>query len=338
MRQIVSVCIGVGLLCSVPRASAEDKPLILSGKVQMQDGSAPPKPVGIQRICSDGQGSAPGPITDKKGNWVWRMDVDPMRTRVCRLEATMPGYASTSIDISALNAFINTTKELPPITLFPSAANPMAIVASENGVPGKSLGPWKAAMKAIDAGNYTEATNQLQAAVAASPKFAQGWHTLAIIYANTLKRAEAKDAWEHAISADPKLLQPYVALARLCVKLKDWQCAATAADGGLKMDTKKTFPELYIHQAAARYGMKDLAGAQSAAEDAIKMDPIHKRSEYILGRILEAKGDLAGAKEHMTKYLQLAPDAADIDLVQKHIELLGKPEAAGVEPDLEFVL
>ena len=104
------------------------------------------------------------------------------------------------------------------------------------------------------------------------------------------------------------------------------------------MDTKKTFPELYMHQAAARYGTKDLAGAQSAAEEAIKLDHVHKRSEYILGRILEAKGDLAGAKEHMAKYVQLAPDAADIDLVQKHLDLLGKPEAASVEPDLEFVL
>jgi tetratricopeptide (TPR) repeat protein len=292
--------------------------------------------VAIQRICSDISGSAPGPLTDKKGKWVWRMDVDPMRTRACRLEVSLPGYASSSIDISALSGYISTTKELPPIILAPAAPDPMTIVASTSGIPGKSLNSWKAAITAIQAQNFAEAETQLQASVQATPKFAQGWHTLGIVYSTNQKAAEAKDAWQHAIEADPKLLQPYVALARLCARIKDWQCAATAADGLLKVDKKKEFPEIYIHQAIARYAMKDLAGAQTAAEDAIKMDSVHKRSEYILGRILEAKGDIAGAKEHMTKYVQLDPNAKDIDIVEKHLELLGKPEAAGVEPELEF--
>jgi tetratricopeptide (TPR) repeat protein len=337
MRLFLSLCIGAGLLCSMQPASAEDKALILTGKVQMEDGSPPPKGVAIQRICSD-SGSAPGPLVDKNGNWLWRMDVDPMRTRVCRLEAHLPGYASNSIDISALNAYISTTQALPPLILVPAAANPMTISASENGVPGKSLSSWKAAMKAINAGNYMEAEDQLRAAVTASPKFAQGWHTLGIVASTNQKRTEAKDAWEHAIEADPKLLQPYLALARLCVRTKEWQCIGTAADGLLKVDTKKTFPEIYLHQAVARYMTKDLAGAQSAAENAVKLDLAHKRSEYILGRILEAKGDIAGAKEHMTKYVQIDPNVADIDVVKKHLELLGKPEASGFEPELESAL
>jgi hypothetical protein len=55
----------------------------------------------------------------------------------------------------------------------------------------------------------------------------------------------------------------------------------------------------------------------------------------VLGRILEAKGDLNGAKEHMAKYLQLDPAPADVDLVKQHIERIGKPTASGVDPDLE---
>jgi cytochrome c-type biogenesis protein CcmH/NrfG len=330
------LCVSVALFCSIQTASAEDRPLILTGKVQMEDGSPPPKPVGIQRICSDSQGK-PGPITDKKGNWLWRLEVDPMRSRVCRLEATLPGYASSSIDISALNGFTGTTKELPPLILVPTAPNPMTIVPGETGVPGKSLNAWRAAIKAIQAVNIPEAESQLQAAVQASPKFAQGWHTLAIVYSTDQKGKEAKDAWEHAIAADPKLLQPYVALARLCVRTKDWQCTLTAADGLLKVDKKQTFPEIYIHQAVALYSTKDLAGAQAAAENAMKLDLVHKRSEYILGRILEAQGDLAGAKEHMAKYVERDPNVADIQLVKKHLELLGKPEAAGAEPELSVL-
>lgn len=336
MRLFLHVCLGAGFLCSIQTASAEDKPLILTGKVQMEDGSPPPKPVLIQKVCSD-MGSAPGPLTDKKGNWLWRIQVDPMRTRVCRIEASSQGYESTSVDISAFNAFNSTSKEVPPLILFPSAPNPMTIVMGENGVPGKSLNSWRAAMKAIQAGSLAEAESQLQAVVNASPKFAQGWHTLAIISSNNQKGPQAKEAWERAIEADPKMLQPYVGLARLCVKIKDWQCTEAASDKLLKLDKKNTFPEIYIHQAVARYGAKDLDGALSAAENAVKLDRVHKRSEYILGRILEAKGDIAGAKEHMTKYVQSDPNAADIELVKKHLELIGTPAAAGAEPGLDVL-
>jgi hypothetical protein len=55
----------------------------------------------------------------------------------------------------------------------------------------------------------------------------------------------------------------------------------------------------------------------------------------VLGRILEAKGDVAGAKEHMAKYLQLEPAPVDVDLVRGHIDHLGKPEAKDVDPELE---
>ena len=60
----------------------------------MPDGSPPPFTAGIERICSDAAGSAPGPITDKKGEYLWRMDVDPLRSRACFIRATHPGYTA----------------------------------------------------------------------------------------------------------------------------------------------------------------------------------------------------------------------------------------------------
>jgi len=72
-------------------------------------------------------------------------------------------------------------------------------------------------------------------------------------------------------------------------------------------------------------------------QEAIRADPEKKRprAEYVLGRILEAKGDLAGAKEHMTNYLKMDPAPPDIDLVRGHIEYLGRPQATDVDPALE---
>jgi tetratricopeptide (TPR) repeat protein len=153
------------------------------------------------------------------------------------------------------------------------------------------------------------------------------------------KPAEARAAYEHAIEADPKFFKPYVLLARVCIKTGDWACASKSSEALLKADKKAQYPEIYIHQAVARYQQKDLAGAEMSIQEAIRLDPAHKRprEEYILGRILEAKGDLTGAREHMTKYLELEPTPLDVDRVKGHLSNMGKPEAAAVDPQLEVL-
>jgi cytochrome c-type biogenesis protein CcmH/NrfG len=323
-------------------ANGEVYPLIVKGKVVMQDGSPPPKSVGIQRICTDMLGSAPGPITNRKGEYLWRMDVDPMRTRACRLEANLPGYVSTSVDISALNGYTDTAKELPPLVLSTRTPDPLSINNSDSDVPGRAASAWKAAMTAIDSGHLPDATRQLQAVVQAAPKFARGWQTLGIVYDTQLDLARAREAYEHAIEADPKLLASYVTLARVCIKAKDWQASANAADALIKVDSKNVYPEVYLHRAVARYGLKDLDGAKTSAEEALQeaVRPDQKkkaaRAELVLGKVYAAKGDYAVAREHISKYLALDPNTPDIDLIKAYLQVVGKPEGAGVDPDLEL--
>ena len=334
MFSVRSVVAGLVLLAAL--SLADTYQLILQGKVQMNDGSAPPATVSIERICSDSQGSAPGPITNKKGEYVWRMEVDPMKTRACFLRAHLDGYVSTQIDISALNSYSN--PKLEPLVLTATSGDPTVIAVPESAVPAKAHSAWKAAMKAVDAGNMPEAAGRLQDAVNAAPKFSGGWHALGLVNGMQQKTKEAREAYEHAVSADPKNLPAYVMLARMCVRMKDWQCVANSSDALLKADVKRAYWEIYLHQAVARYQLKDLAGAESSVQETLKRDQAHKmpRAEYVLGRILEAKGDLNGAREHMTSYLKLDPNAADSTIVRGHLENLGKPEASAVEPDLEL--
>jgi Tfp pilus assembly protein PilF len=79
--------------------------------------------------------------------------------------------------------------------------------------------------------------------------------------------------------------------------------------------------------------MKDLAGAEASANTALQQKPSYPRAEYVLGRILEAKGDAAGAKLHMTKYLEIAPKAEDAAQIKAHIAAMGQPSVP--EPDLD---
>jgi Tfp pilus assembly protein PilF len=323
----------------IPSAFGDTYPIILHGKVTMDDGSVPPIIVGLERVCSDTRGSMPGVVTDKKGEYIWRMDIDPLETRDCVIRATHTGYYSTSVEVSGINT-THTTFDLPPIKIHAEAADPYTINFSENNITPKAKGDWKAALKALDAHNVSEVASHLEAVVAAAPKAAQAWHGLGIVDERLHKMADARAAYEHAISADPKLLPPYVTLARLCIKTSDWDCTAKTSEALIKMDPKHVYSEIYLHQAVARYELKDLAGAEESVKEEIRLDPqnLHPRAQYALGRILEAKGDLAGAGEHMAKYLQLEPGPPDIDQVRQHLENLGKPNPpATVDPPLEVL-
>jgi Flp pilus assembly protein TadD len=336
-RILTAIWLVTSLTPMVKPVSATSYEVIIRGKVTMQDGSPPPAGVEIQRECSDGNGSTPGPAANKKGEYIWRLDNDTTYTRTCRIEAALSGYSSTSVDISGLMGFVSKTVDLPPL-LLSIRSDPRVINSTDTDVPGAAHAAWKLAMKAVESGNTAEVAKQLRLAVAAAPKFARGWHTLGIAYENDEMVAEAKDAYLRATDADPRMLVSWVTLSRIDVLAKDWQGAARAADTALKLDSKHVYPEVYLHQAVARFEMNDLPGAESSANEALRRDPKERkfRGEFVLGRILAAKGDAAGARTHISKYLALNPTPPDIELIKGYLDAIGKPEADALKPDLEL--
>src|SRR5277367_1147141 len=168
--------ISLGILL-IQSAIADVYPVILHGKVMMEDGSPPPVVVAVERICSDVSGSMPGILTDKKGEYIWRMNIDPLETRNCVIRASHAGYTSSEVEVSGVDT-THTTLDLPPITLHTAIANPYTINFSETGIPGNAKAEWKAALKALDAQNKAEVASHLEAVVAAAPKVAHAWHGL----------------------------------------------------------------------------------------------------------------------------------------------------------------
>lgn len=316
--------------------------VIMEGKVVMPDGTPPPKSVGIERVCSDVNGSAPGPITDKKGHYSWSQKLNPAVQRACYMRATLDGFTSTVFDLGDLKLADYTAGtnrvQLPDFVLSPrdsGAANTIALV-SLNEVPGKAREAYKLASKALDADNVDEGIRQLKIAVAAVPKFADGWNNLGSAYERQRMLTDAKDALQHAIEANPKAPAPYLRLARVANRLGDWDLAAKS-EGSLLAIEKRFYPEVYLQQAITRFGMKDLAGAEESIKTLQSMDLAHKqvRSEYILGRIELAKGDVPGAKEHIANYVKLDPTSPDIQKIEAQLSILGTSAAAPTDVPLE---
>jgi tetratricopeptide (TPR) repeat protein len=137
------------------------------------------------------------------------------------------------------------------------------------------------------------------------------------------------------VDGDPKSYASYVTLARVLIKTKDWQSAAKISDALIKLDPKQTCPEIYLHQSVALLKLKDLTGSEAAAKEAMRSSKL-PRAEFVLGRIAEAKGDLPSARERIAGYIAMDPMAADIELIKAFLQVVGKPEGAGVDPDLEL--
>jgi len=343
VRLFLAVTMTVGTLALVEPASPDTYTVIMQGNVVKVDGSPPPKATGIERVCSDSQGSGPGPITDKKGHYLWRQDLDPMLTRVCYLQATLAGFTSTRIDISnvSLSTFAGGSNEktMPDLILSPrdsgDAGNVVLISASD--APGKAQPFYKAAVKALDADNTDEGIQQLELAVKAAPKFADGWNILGALYERKKMFMEAREALQHALAANPKLVSPYLRIARISNKLGDWDAATKAEDSLLQVD-KRFYPEIYLQQAITRTELKDYAGAEESAKTAMSLDPKHQhvnRAEYVLGRIALAKGDLAAAKQHIVSYMSMDPTTPDIEKIQVELDNLGSQDTEALKISLE---
>ncbi len=343
LRLFFAVTITAGTLALVEPAASDTYTVIMQGNVVMVDGSPPPKTAGIERVCSDTQGSAPGPITDKKGHYLWRQDLDPMLTRVCYLQATLAGFSSTRIDISnmSLSTFAGGANEktMPDLVLSPrdSGDANMLVLIAPSDAPGKAQPLYKEARKALDANNLDEGIKQLQLAVKAVPKFADGWNILGALYERQMMFMEARDALEHALEANPKLASPYLRIARLSNRLGDWDAATKAEDALLKID-KRFYPEIYLQQAITRAEQKDYAGAEESAKTALSLDAKHlhvSRAEYVLGRIALQKGDIAAAKQHIASYIAMDPTSPDIEKIQVELNNLGNKDTELLKITLE---
>ncbi len=330
------------------------RPMVLSGKVTLDDGSPPPGPVTIERVCANGRPRAEG-YTDSKGRFSITLgqegDVMPdasesptksqmgglgtpgggVRERdlqTCDLRATIPGFRSETISLSGHRYMDN-----PDVgtMILHRLANVEGFTTSAT----LAMAP-KDARKAYDKGledvkksKPDDAQKEFQKAVDLYPKFAPAWYELGRVYESRDHVDKARDAYQQAVSADPKYINPYERLYLLDGREAKWQQVADTTDKVLHLNPYD-FPAAYYYNAVANLQLGNLDPAEKSARGAVKLDTAHTnpRSNYILGIILAQKQDLKGAAECLRAYLQLAPDAKDSDKVKQQLAEMEKSAEA----------
>jgi hypothetical protein len=71
----------------------------------------------------------------------------------------------------------------------------------------------------------------------------------------------------------------------------------------------------------ANFNLKRFDAAENSARRCVELDSEHElpRAELLLGSVLAAKGDRAGALQHLNKYVALSPKAPDVEEVKQRI-------------------
>jgi tetratricopeptide (TPR) repeat protein len=344
-------------------------PIFVSGRVMLEDGTAPDQSVPIELICSSGQphtegyadskgyfslqlgqpnpgvmpdasedmgqgaygmgGSAQSPMTSGRRPQAYGGLGSDARFMNCELRARLAGYRSQSVSLVNQRALDN--PDVGVILLHRIAESEGTTISV------RTLTAPKAARKAYEKGldalkkrKADQATADFQKAVSIDSDFAAAWCDLGKMQVAKSQFDEAHQSFDAAVKADPKFVLPYVELSLLEYRAQKWQALADISAQAAKLDAFE-YPQTYLMNAVANYNLKNYGAAEKSAREAERLDTHHRypKSSQILGVILANRQDYTAAAVEFRNYLKFAPNASDVEMVKGQLARVEQANAQG---------
>jgi tetratricopeptide (TPR) repeat protein len=347
------------------------RPIFLSGKVMMDDGSPVPPNVVIQQVCSGSPHSVA--YTDTRGHFSFQfgqsngmvMDAseasadrrssggfgsaqsaggsnplssNPFKSQMngCELRADLPGYRSTVATL-----FNRTSMDNPDVGTIilhrMGASEGTSVSATSLMAPKDARKAYEHGLQSLLKNKTADAQKDFEKAVAAYPKYADAWLNLGKVQRMHNALEPARESMLKAIEADAKLVGPYIELGLMAAMEKKWEDAGQYLDKGLKLDPID-FPNAWYADAVANFNLKKYDAAEKACRETVKLDLKHAnpKAQFLLGMILIEKKDYAGATEQYREFVKRAPNAPEIDTVKDQLsqmeKFLADTKVAGAQP------
>ena len=329
-------------------------PVYLSGKVILEDGTAPAESVAIQLVC----GGNPRSIgsTDAKGRF--DVDMNDRRQSVlysdasqsgayasaanstaqairqqansaaspasrafpsCEVQAFLAGYRSDSLSLASHRALED--PNIGTIVLHRRAnVEGVTISATSAFAPKDARKAYDKALIDEQKGKWADAQRELQKAVDLYPKYAAAWFHLGFTKQAQNNVDGARLSYAKALEADSRYVNPYQELAILAAQSQKWPEVVENTDRLLSLNPID-FPDAWMYNALANLQLRRFEAAEKSARQGLTSDPAHRypKLNQILGVILVEKHEYPEAAQHMRAYLRLAPNAVDADLVKKQL-------------------
>jgi Tfp pilus assembly protein PilF len=346
-----------------PPQQQERRPVFLSGRVVLDDGTPPAERVAIERVCSGL--TRRETYTDSQGQFSMQLGAEPQvfqdatvgsafdasrgpgmgdlsgsspsrsmgmpSTGVttgdlmsCELRASLPGFRSDTISLAGHQLFDN--PDVGTIVLHRlGKVQGTRISITTMKAPKDARKAYERGASLLKKQRPVEAEEEFGKAVALYPQYADALVRLGEIRADQGHNDEASALLQRAIDADPQLIPPYFDLALIAGHKQEWQRMADLSDRALALNAYE-YPVAYYFNAVANYNLHKLEVAERNARAARRLDSQHHipRIDLVLANILLRRNDYAGAAEQLRSFLKYAPSGEDATTAR---ELLGQTES-----------
>jgi len=179
-------------------------------------------------------------------------------------------------------------------------------------IPGKATGEYQRACKELKDKRAAGAEDHARKAIQLYPDYAAAWVVLGQALDAQHKTEDARDACLQAEHVDSQYVAPYLCLAELAEREKNWPELTNISDRALGLDPVNNYYALY-YSATAAFHANRLADAETKALDAVKLDTWNQLPQLhlLLARIYAAKGDAREEAAQLHRYLKIAPNAPE---------------------------
>jgi tetratricopeptide (TPR) repeat protein len=331
----------------------QQRPIFISGRVVLSDGGPLPDRVKIERVCN-GTPRIEG-YTDQKGRFGFELgrsmemqdassagrdmmasDSPFAGARTtngsngqmggierslwgCELRASLGGYRSDIVELSNIHYMDNPDVGTIILHRLGNVQGLTVSVTSELA-PKNARKAYEKGLQAAGKQNPDEAQKEFEKAVQAYPKYAEAWVALGNILQQRDHIEEARHAYNQALAADSKLIQPYQQLSLLALKEAKWQDLADDTDKILSLDPY-SYPDAYYLNSLANFQLRHFDVAEKNAREAVRLDPNKRnmRSRYILGLVLAQRQEFTASAESLHSFLDSPPEGVDLDMVRKQL-------------------
>jgi tetratricopeptide (TPR) repeat protein len=344
-----------------PTQPANQQPIFLSGRVMLEDGTAPTEPVVLQTVCNgnphsegytDGKGyfsielgrnrgmiqdasefdsSTPG-LNNNNGifgaNTSQQMNrnMDPERRYMgCDLQAKLPGFRSQTVSLTGRRPMDDPNVGTILMHRLGSQDEGRTVSMASLAAPKDAKKAFEKGIDAIKKKKFADAQNSFEKSVEIYPNYAEAWYELGRLRAAQNQFDIARGSFEQAIKADPKYVPPYVGLSVIEVEGKRWQEVADLTDKTVKLDPFD-YPQLYFYNSVANFNLRNIEAAEKSGLEAERLDTrkLFPQVQHLLGMICADRKDWECSAKRFKEYLRLAPAGADVDKVRAQLDQVEK--------------
>jgi tetratricopeptide (TPR) repeat protein len=202
-----------------------------------------------------------------------------------------------------------------------AAAAAAGTLDPESAKKNEAVEVYNQAVMALRAQDYDTALALFQTALEKQPDLGAAHAALARVRS---ERGEHQQALEHAkraleLQADVASMQQVLYTVHTALGNKDEAAAALAA---LQAANPEKASLNVFNQAVDLYNAGQMAEAKAGFEKVLAANPNNAKAHYLMGLVFVNESDNAKAREHLQKFLELAPDDPDAATAKEMLQYL----------------